>query len=218
MATPASLLTMSPLQHLLAGGLLAAACIAAMPARAQVVEGAGLQPDGAWSRWQGRIGLAVGEPAGPAWGEGALRARPALTLLGDYYLLQQGSALPGSYSGGVRATGGLLVGARAQPWGWAPSGAAALHTGYSSQRRSFSLLQGARGIDGDVLPESLPYFGVGYTGLRSLQDGGWGFSADLGVVALRPRSVVRLGQQSVTDLLRDLQLSPMLQLGVSYAF
>ncbi len=199
------------------GLLLLAAAAAAAPLQAQTIEGAGLRPDGAWSRWQGRVGLATADPVLPGRDDGAFRARPGLALLGDYYLTQQGRALTGSYSGGLRATGGLLVGARGRPWGWAPGSVAALSAGYSVGR-GFDLMPGRRGADSDDLPESLPYLGVGYTGLRSLHDGGWGFSADLGVVALRPRSMVRLGQQSVGDVLRDLQLSPMLQLGVSYSF
>jgi hypothetical protein len=193
---------------------LVVGCGAAAPLWAQPVEGAGLRPDGSWSRWQGRVGLTSSGPVMPGWDDGLSQGRPGLALLGDYYLMQQGQALPGSYSGGLRATGGLLIGSRGRPWGWGPGNVRAL----SSYGVGYGLSPGLKAADADELPESLPYVGVGYTGLRSLHDGGWGFSADLGVVALRPRSVVRLGQQSVGDLLRDLQLSPMLQLGVSYSF
>ena len=71
----------------------------------------------------------------------------------------------------------------------------------------------------------MPYLGVGYTGLRSLKGtgGGWAFSADVGVMALKPRSAVRFGQalggqNGLGDTGRDTQLSPLLQLGASYAF
>ena len=66
----------------------------------------------------------------------------------------------------------------------------------------------------------MPYVGVGYTGLRSLRatGGGWAFNADVGVMALQPNLALRLGQQAVSDTLRDLQFSPLLQVGVSYKF
>jgi len=66
----------------------------------------------------------------------------------------------------------------------------------------------------------VPYFGFGYTGLPS--KAGWGFSADLGVMALNPGSAVKLGRvfggQNLDDVLRDMRLSPLVQLGVSYSF
>jgi len=53
--------------------------------------------------------------------------------------------------------------------------------------------------------------------------GGWGFSADLGLLALNPASAVRFGRslgagQSLEDTLREMRLSPVLQLGASYSF
>ena len=76
-------------------------------------------------------------------------------------------------------------------------------------------------MDSAPEPGAAPYLGIGYTGLSS--KGGWGFSADVGVVALSPRSTVKLGRvlggtQSLDDVLRDMRLSPLLQLGVSYSF
>lgn len=203
-------------RRLVAALTLVAAGCAAAPAWAQAIEGAGLRPDGSGSRWQGRVGLTTGGPVMPGWDDALSPSRPGLALLGDYYLMQQGPSLTGHYSGGLRATGGVLIGSRGRPWGWAPGSVRALPGPGAGQR--YGLWPGPNAADADELPESLPYVGVGYTGLRSLQDGGWGFSADLGVVALRPRSMVRLGQQSVGDLLRELQLSPMLQFGVSYSF
>jgi len=37
-------------------------------------------------------------------------------------------------------------------------------------------------------------------------------------MALQPNTAFRLGQQAVSDTLRDLQFSPLLQVGVSYKF
>jgi hypothetical protein len=66
----------------------------------------------------------------------------------------------------------------------------------------------------------VPYVGIGYSGLKALRatGGGWGFSADLGVMALQPRSAVRFGQQPAYETLRELQFSPLLQVGASYSF
>jgi hypothetical protein len=67
---------------------------------------------------------------------------------------------------------------------------------------------------------TLPYLGIGYTGLSSR--GGFSFSADLGVVALTPGSDVRFGRApagpNLDEAVRDLRLTPMVQLGVSYSF
>jgi hypothetical protein len=61
---------------------------------------------------------------------------------------------------------------------------------------------------------------VGYTSLYGKS--GWGFSADFGLMALSPGSAVKLGRvlggQSLDDVLRDMRLSPLVQLGVSYSF
>jgi hypothetical protein len=68
---------------------------------------------------------------------------------------------------------------------------------------------------------ALPYVGIGYSDY-SLKSG-WGFWADIGLVVQNPGSAMGLGRtlsgaQGVDDLMRELQLSPMLQLGVNYAF
>ena len=71
----------------------------------------------------------------------------------------------------------------------------------------------------DVSTDSAAYMGLGYSSLRTR--GGWGFSADVGVMALSPSSVVKLGRsgtQSLDDVLREMRLSPLLHLGVSYSF
>ncbi|WP_428422322.1 hypothetical protein [Methylibium sp.] len=182
----------------------------------------------AWPRWQGRLDLTSGSNAALAGGRydpgldlsnpysGTLRQ--SLSLFGDYYFLQHGAA-GRDYSGGLRATGGLIYGPRGAAWSALPASVSTLGSGFSAQRRNFSLATPGLVAD-DGGNGSVPYVGVGYTGLKSLRatGGGWGFSADVGVVALQPRSVVRFGQQGLIDSLRDLQLSPLLQLGVSYSF
>jgi hypothetical protein len=210
--------------------VLAAAILLSATPLAGAQDGSGLRSDSSWPRWQTRIGVQesvrsdITSPtarAGSAWNDPNLgSSRQGLSLFGDYYLLQQGNTSVGSYSGGLRATGGLLVGAWGTPWVGVSADPAALQAGYGSSRRSFSLLHGAGGTMSDEAIDSLPYLGVGYTGLQSLRGtgGGWGFSADFGVMGLKPRSAFRLGAQSSSEPARDLQLSPVLQVGVSYAF
>ena len=120
-------------------------------------------------------------------------------LLGDHYF---GSPPPASADRleGFRATSGLL----------------------RVERRLFGGLDSLAGGDGvNAERSTAAYLGVGYSSLAS--QGGWSFSADLGVVALRPGSAVRFGRslgnnQGVDDALREMRLAPLLQLGVSYAF
>ncbi len=194
-----------------------------------VAAGSGLRAgEAAWPRWQGRLSITSGSSGLLAHG----RQEPnfstdtaplqSLSLLGDYYFIQQGLAPSSQYSGGFRASGGLIVGARRAAAGSIlPAGASGLGSGFSAERRLFSLSAPAAALDGgDGAAQSVPYLGVGYTGLQSLRGtgGGWGFSADVGVMALQPRSAVRLGQESVSDTVRGLDISPVVQVGVSYSF
>jgi hypothetical protein len=165
----------------------------------------------AWGQWQGRVALGM---LGTDWRADAV-ARDidknrlgGLSVMGDYYFLPK--ALPGT-SGGFRATSGLVYGAR--PTLWAGTPAIASSRGLSPDRQSVSL-------DGSEAA-TLPYLGFGYTGL-SLR-GGWSFSADLGLLAHNPAQAVKFGRvftgtQSFDEVMRDLRIAPVLQLGVSYAF
>lgn len=120
-----------------------------------------------------------------------------LSLMGDYYLSRPwlGTA------GGWRATSGVLLGARSSVWS------------------SPSLLD--RRLAGDNSEAGTqPYLGLGYTGWSS--KGGWGLSADIGLMGTS-RSAARFGKpvsgsSSLDDTVRDLRFAPLLQLGVSYSF
>lgn len=199
---------------------------AADPAGSPQAAGTGLRAGtAAWPRWQGRVSLTSmsGDLISGGRHESGFggRTRQSLSLLGDYYFIQQGLAPSSAYSGGFRASGGMILGTRAAPGSLLPSSTAGLGSGFSAERRSFSLLAPPSALDGaDTGTQSVPYVGIGYTGLQSIRGtgGGWGFSADLGVMALQPRSAVRLGQQSLGNVVRDLDISPLLQLGVSYSF
>jgi hypothetical protein len=203
------------LKAVLTGGA-AAACWAA--------HGEGLTPTSdalLWGRWQAR--MAVGSAA-PAWRTSFDRdERPglkvsAVSLMGDYYF-SRSATVAGGIASGFRATSGLIVGPRTALWTARPS-AAALGSIFSVDRRLFDASASLPGSDAWADSGALPYLGVGYSGL-SLR-GGWSVSADLGLVAQSP-GAVKLGRmlggtQGLDDLLRDLRLSPVIQLGVSYSF
>lgn len=77
------------------------------------------------------------------------------------------------------------------------------------------------GAVGETPADAAPYVGIGYVGLAV--KGGWGLKADLGLVAesggLRSgRAPFGNGGLAWDGALRELRLTPLLQLGVSYAF
>lgn len=130
-------------------------------------------------------------------------AHPAARLFGDYYLTGPGFG-SGQVEGGLRLTSGLALGrADAGLSPWAPGGRDLL----------------APGRDGPGAAQA--YVGLGYSSL-SLR-AGWAFSADLGLGRWSDDDAFRLGQGGPSDsqvnrLLDDLRLSPVIQLGVRYAF
>jgi hypothetical protein len=135
----------------------------------------------------------------------------SLNVLGDVYLAN---------SHRFRATGGMLLGPRVLPWSSAallsaPPGATLVVGRAAPSASDESANDGSEGYG------SVPYLGIGYSDASAR--GGWGFSADFGVLALTPKPAVRLGrvfsgQQSFDDLLRELRLTPSVQVGVSYSF
>lgn len=192
-------------------GLLAAApavCLAA---------GSGLIPNRDADRWsglQGRVSLNTSSYGreGSSRFEMAVPKVQGVGLFGDYYFTR--AKLSQGVSGGFRATSGVLLGATAPLWVTSALGS----SGYSSVARR-SLL--GPSFPGEAENSTLPYVGLGYSGL-SLK-GGWGFAADLGVMAVQPGTSVRLGRSynnapGSDELVRELRLSPVLQLGVSYTF
>ncbi|RQP23230.1 hypothetical protein DZC73_19165 [Albitalea terrae] len=135
------------------------------------------------------------------------------SLLGDYYFSRDLRGV-GSASG-FRATSGVLMGSRSSSLLLGNPSANLGGRAFNIDRRSVGVWGLQTMTPGDNASDPLPYVGVGYTGLAGR--GGWGFSADLGVMALNPSSV-KLGRQALDDSLRDLHLSPMFQLGVTYSF
>lgn len=196
-------------------GLIA---LAAIPA--QATDAAGLAPTGEpWARWQGRLSFGTTAPAlraGLTDFNTPGRALSRLSLMGDYYL--SAPLIGAGTAGGLRATSGVILGPRYQPWvGQASSSGSSFSIG----NRPFGPVDMPHANDIATDTATLPYVGLGYTGLSVR--GGWGFSADLGVVAQSPGNASRLGRalgggQSLDGAVRDLRLAPLLQLGVSYSF
>ena len=192
--------------------------VAVQWAAAQTGSGLAVSDDApGWARWQARIAINSSTPlwrSDLARGDAAGLKVQGLGLIGDYYFAR----LPlGSHgAGGFRASSGVLLGSGAPLWAaQAPGGSSQFGLG----RRNLSLLSALPGADPALDSSTVPYVGVGYSGLTGR--GGWGFAADVGVMALHGDSVRfgRLsGAQSLDDLLRDLRLTPVLQLGVSYSF
>lgn len=193
-------------------GLVALSAVFAVPA----IAGDGLtQPEPhVWARWQGRIAL---QSTTPVWqadlsrGDGAGLKVQGIGLLGDYYFLN--APLGGEGAGGFRATTGVLLGNSTSLLG-----AAAATTG-----NGLNMSHRARAAAGDPGSDAMtvPYVGIGYSGLTGRN--GWGFAADLGLMALTGETRVRLGRSDrlaayQEDQLRELRLSPVLQLGITYSF
>jgi hypothetical protein len=188
---------------------------AAWAQTAQTVQGDGLS----LPQFQGRVRLGMSVTDAPlAATDGASRISGA-SLLGDYYF-DRTAPRDGDVAG-FRATSGVYLGSRLGMWG--ATGAQGLSgAAFSVEAQSFGLASGTVGASNDAADGgAVPYFGLGYSG--SSAKGGWGFSADLGLLALSPSSALRFGRslgagQSPEDTLREMRLSPVLQLGASYSF
>lgn len=164
-----------------------------------------------WPGWHARITVqatavspvAVSSPLGVAESP---RGLGGAALLGDYYI-----ATP---SWGVfRATSGLVMGSiSGVPLGLAGSG----------PRLGVSVYQQSSQVPLWSSPESpvtQPYLGLGFSSTNLF--GGIQFNADLGLVAdNRGASVGRalLGSQGWESAVRELRVTPMLQLGLRYTF
>ena len=187
---------------------LAGPALAASPV---VGEGLKISPDSSenWSPWQAR--LAMSAPSLPVLGNWATSAPIGTAMLaGDRYL---GWGRLGD-GGGLRATGALLLGPGALALA-APSGAAHGEMQWRNGGGSPTSL---------TEPESnpaMPYLGLGYSAWWARA--GVGLSADLGLAAQKPGQAVRFGRafsgaEGFDDVLRAMQISPMLQVNMSYAF
>lgn len=137
----------------------------------------------------------------------------AASLTGDYYF--SSALLAGTQPrSGFRASSALLI---------RESGISLADVALSS-RSAAAFGRPAGLVLGDAHAYSistLPYVGIGYSDM-SLKTG-WGFWADVGLVVQSPGNALGLGRvlsgtQGVDELLRELRMAPMLQLGVNYSF
>ncbi|WKB54726.1 hypothetical protein [Eleftheria terrae] len=219
---------LSRLVHLVAAGAAAALGLPASAAEAVLavrVEGPGLHfsqavplghtaedaPAPGVARYLTRPGLrrtAAYSESRPAWSD--------WSVLGDFYFRRDL---------GLRATGGVL-GADAPRLAASQGSGHGLSLASSGARTSPTL-----GVE--KRSSALPYLGMGYSELAAA--GGWGFFADVGVVMLKPKSNIKLGNDAgsawfiseegrrdgeldLPRLLGDWRLSPLVQVGVSYSF
>ena len=206
-----------------------AMCAVLLSGASAWADGKGLTADAdslPWARFQGRIALAG--TVAPDWrndlvaSDGTGRSGgitvSAFSVMGDLYF--GSNAASGGQAGGFRATSGLVSGARGTLWG---ASATAPTSGlFSVDRRLFGQSPAwLPGTSDQSDGGTVPYLGVGYSSLAAR--GGWSFSADLGLVSLTPTAAVHLGRvfggsQNLDDVVRDMRLSPVLQLGASYSF
>lgn len=167
------------------------------------------QADAWWPHWQFRVALQTTAGDAPRLSrplDAAPLARPwqGASVLGDFYF-----ALP-SY-GAFRASGGLMSGAQ---------GGVPLLSVPAGPRLGFTVQGGAAGGIGDGATTT-PYLGLGFTGTGWNQS--FSLTADVGVVADRPAASLALGRallgnQGFELALREMRLSPVLQLGMRYTF
>ena len=183
------------------------------------------QPDVWWPQWQARLSLQAAPLASALLytdrsTQGGLSTQRGVqggALLGDYYFARP-------LTGQLRASGGLMFG----PLGGAPVGFASgqpLVPGSALPTRlGLSLLGAATPASKWTASEStetVPYVGLGYSG--SWWRDSLSLTADLGMVSERPTAAGNVGRavfgnQGMNQALRDLRLSPVLQLGMRYAF
>ena len=202
---------------------LSAAAFAPLTAWA---EGDGLSTDAdrvPWARFQGRLSYAATTPLvgnGGTSVDGTGLQVSGLSLMGDVYF-GAASGRDKTAAGGFRATSGVIVGTRSMLWSTpavAPAGGL-----LNVDRRLFGPSASGLGYSNDPNNDggTVPYVGIGYSSPAARS--GWSFSADLGLVSLSPGNVVRLGRvfgggQSLDEVVRDMRLTPVLQLGASYSF
>lgn len=186
----------------------------ALPA-AQAADGLSISaPETLWPRWQARIAVQAASVSPLVTSSlfdssSAQRGVQGGALFGDYYFARPSF-------GAFRASGGVVSGSLAGlPLASATAGGLvglSLNAGNG--------LRPAMAGANDAA-SALPYLGVGFTGAPG--HGGLSISADLGLVAERASAMPGVGRavfgnQALDGAVRELRLSPLLQLGVRYAF
>lgn len=197
---------------------------------APVLAGEGLKVDPASTFWSGEgsnirlnaLWVSTTPALGQRWtGMRDVNAgRAGATVVGDYYF-SAATPTQSLYRSGFRASSGLLIrqpGVSLTELAWSSRAAATFGTPPHLQLSSAvsSLTE-----PNTESYSTLPYVGLGYSGIHAKS--GWGFWADVGLVMQNPGNMLGVGRvvsgsQSAEDLLRELRLSPLLQLGVNYSF
>ncbi len=190
---------------------LCLAALAVAPA-AQAAEGlVAPAAETLWPRWQARIAVQAASVS-PLSVTRLLDGSPQRgvqggALFGDYYFARPSF-------GGFRASGGVMSGTL---------GGLPLVQTAAGSLLGVSLSSGAAApnIVGAETPAAMPYLGLGFTGTPWRN--GLAISADLGLVAEHPAAAASVGRavfgsQAMDSALRELRLSPVLQLGVRYSF
>ncbi len=172
-------------------------------------------PETLWPRWQARIAVQAASVSplltSSLFDSGAASQRGVQggALFGDYYFARPSF-------GAFRASGGVVSGSLAGlPLASATAGGLvglSLNAGNGLRPAMAGANEAAT---------TVPYLGVGFTGAPG--HGGLSISADLGLVAERPSAATGVGRavfgnQALDGAVRELRLSPLLQLGVRYAF
>ncbi len=165
-----------------------------------------------WPQWQARITLLTGG--------GATLALAPLSDSGVAPTGLRGGAVVGDYVfasptfGRFRASGGFLSG---------HLGGLPLASALAGQRLGVDVQRSVAPLwsPGSEMPATHPYIGLGFSGAAGLA--GLSLTADLGLVAERPEAAAGLGRalfgnQGMERSLRELRLSPVMQLGVRYTF
>lgn len=177
---------------------LAALALLSVAHAAPTGDGLQLTEPTGWSSWQGHLSVVTVAPPVPA----SLVNTPVLGAARVSSDLFFDVGRLGS-SGGLRATGALLLGSRSLALGASNA---------STQWHSVGT------PDNPADASATPYVGLGYTAWWARA--GLGLSADLGLMAQRPGQGLRAltGGSGLDNTVRALQLSPVFQLNLSYAF
>jgi hypothetical protein len=162
-----------------------------------------------WPQWQARVTLQTTSMsplslARQLDGVSSQRGVQGGAIFGDYYFAKPAF-------GSFRASGGLMVGSL----GGLPVSNAAAGPRLGLSVNSGLLPYAAAGAEvGNGNTSTLPYLGLGFSGAPWRN--GLAISADLGLVAGHGSAL--FGNQGLEGTVRELRLSPVLQLGVRYAF
>lgn len=184
--------------------------LALLPLACQAADG--LVPPAAellWPQWQARIAVQTAALAPLALSSlldssAGAKALQGASVLGDYIF-----ASP--FFGSFRATGGLVFG---------NAGGAPLLSAAAGPRLGLSVQSGATTAPGHDAFGTLPYVGLGFSSAAWLPS--LSVTADFGWVAGLSSSLAGGGRplfgNQASYGLRELRVSPVLQLGLRYAF